>query len=349
MFKFLSIKDPHFQYGFMSKIRKDYERDKDNKLEFINNFCKENEIYDIIFTGDVLDKSSKKWSFKQYGLNKRKLNKLRTTDSKRIKLYSNVGNHDMENGLENPDVTDHIVTTVFEELVYDEVLNNITREPLINNDVMIYGINFSADKNIILNELERINNINSNDKCKIVIMHSNVTPDEERLTDFLYKDLAERFEDIDIFINGHYHIGFDTKLIQRPRGKKAYFVNNWNLCRVMRDYDVTLNKHNVNMEYIQIGDIEEIGNIKQRKIIIQSIDIPHLTYEEAFNIKNINLLKKTKDEVFEFFENNKIQELASFKDSDETLLQRINRNRKDSGQKEITQKVLDRIKDYLEL
>ena len=349
MFKFITIKDPHFQYGFMSKIRKNYERDKDNKLSFINQFCKDNEVFDIIFTGDVLDKSSKKWSFKQYGINKRRLNKLKHTDSSNIKLHSNIGNHDMENGLENPDVEDHIVTTVFEELVYDEVLNNITREPLINNDVMIYGINFSADKNIILMELERINNIDSNDKCKIVVLHSNVTPDEERLTDFLYKDLAEKFEDIDIFINGHYHIGFDTKLIQRPRGKKAYFINNWNLCRVMRDYDVTLNKHNINMEYIQIGELKEISGVKQREIITKSIDIPHLTYEEAFDIKSINLLKKTKDEVFEFFENNKIQELSSFKDSDETLLGKINRNRKESGQKEITQKVLDRIKDYLEL
>lgn len=339
MLNLITIKDPHFSYGFRNIIRKNYERDMDNKLEFISNFVKENNC-DILFTGDICDKITKKWSFTQYGINKRKLLKLKGDK----KIYSNVGNHDQDNGLEigSDDITiQEKVTTVFNELCIDNIINNITKNNLITEEAIIYGVDYNSDPKYLLNKIEEFNSIKTV-KCKIIVLHCNVTPEGQGKALFTYEQLTEDFRDIDVFVNGHYHIGYPTCIKPRVNGKNAYFINNWNLNRVMRDYDVTLNKHSVNMTHLQIGGIDPNSQVNQHIINFQDIEIPHLNYEEAFEMKNIDLLKKTKDEVYEFFENVKFDDLSTFRKSDNELLENLK-----TKNSEINEKVLSKVKDYL--
>lgn len=309
MLKFISLKDPHLSLGFQNRIRIDYQRDILQKLEFLKSYISTNNINGIIFTGDITDSNyDKKWSFRQYVKNKRAFQSLKVSDETLI--MSPVGNHDMFNGVEDS------YDTVFDELVKESVIINITDTPRVfepvnstsTTRVKIYGVNFSNNKETIRDALRAINldsflNINY---YKIVVMHNNLTPETEQLTEFRYDELVEEFPNINMFIAGHYHIGFPTKKI-----KDTVFINNWNLTRVVRDYKVTLDKHTPEFEEIIFDD-------ELKLISTKTIKIPFRPFEETF-IPNIeNVIKKSKQEIFEFF-NIDFEEIIS-KQSDEEIL-----------------------------
>lgn len=311
MLKLISIKDPHFSIGFLNRIRLDYNRDINAKISFIQNYISTNNINGVIFTGDITDSQyERKWSFKQYIRNKRAFQSLKVNPD--VELYSNVGNHDMFHGLEDSQ------DTVFDELVRENVIKNITMypkvfEPVNKNTtnptvVKIYGVDFSNNKETILEKLTTINNdsfINT-DYFKIVVLHNNLTPVEDRLTEFTYKELQEKFPKINIFIAGHYHIGFPTQKI-----KDTIFINNWNLTRVVRDYDVTLDQHTPEFEELIFDDDNKLISYK-------TIKIPFKPFEESFIPNAVNIIKKSKQEIFEFFQID-FDEIIS-KQTDEEIL-----------------------------
>ena len=295
MLKLISIKDPHLSIGFLNRIRIDYNRDITAKLDFLRGYISDNDINGVILTGDITDSNyERKWSFKQYVKNKRAFQSLKVTP--KVIIGSNVGNHDMFHGLEDSQ------DTVFDELVREQVIQNITNYPLVyepvNRDaanpvvVKVYGVDYSNNKETIYDKLNFINNdsfINTT-FFKIVVLHNNLTPNEERLTEFTYKELQEKFPNINVFIAGHYHIGFKTQKI-----KDTYFVNNWNLTRVVRDYDVTLDQHTPEFEELIFDDNNKLISIK-------TIKIPFRPFEESFVPNAVNLIKKSKKEIFEFFQ-----------------------------------------------
>lgn len=290
MLKLISIKDPHFSIGFQNRIRLDYQKDIMTKLNFIQKYCKDNKINGIIFTGDITDSNyDRKWSFRQYVKNKRAFEFLKINED--FKLFSPMGNHDMFHGLEESS------DTVFDELVKENIIHNITTNPFVfdnksNKKVKIYGINYSNNKENIYDALNVINNdsfINT-EYFKIVVMHNNLTPDEERLTEYTYEELKTKFQNINMFIAGHYHIGYDTQ-----RLGNTWFINNWNLTRVVRDYDVSLDQHTPEFEEIIFNDEGELQSLK-------TIKIPFSKFEETFIPNAINIIKKSKQEIFEFFQ-----------------------------------------------
>ncbi len=293
MLKLISIKDPHLSIGFLNRIRVDYQRDITSKLGFIQNYVAANYINDIILTGDITDSNyEKKWSFKQYVRNKRAFQSLKPSPN--VEILSPVGNHDMFHGLEDSQ------DTVFDELVKENVIKNITMYPKVydpvnpasNKRVKVYGIDYSNNKETILGHFSRINSDSfmGVEFFKIVVMHNNLTPGVDKLSDFLYKEIAEKFPNINMVIAGHYHIGFPTQKIGNTT-----FVNNWNLTRVVRDYDVTLDKHTPEFEEIIFDDDLNFVSTK-------TIKIPFRPFEEAFVPNAINIIKKSKQEIFAFFQ-----------------------------------------------
>jgi DNA repair exonuclease SbcCD nuclease subunit len=312
MINLISIKDPHLSLGFLNRIRYDYQRDITGKLDFIRQFIIDKKVNDIILTGDITDSNyDRKWSFRQYVKNKRAFENLKVNNN--VEILSCVGNHDMFNGLEDSQ------DTVFDELVRENIIKNITRYPKVYNEsvptsgtktkqLKIYGVNFSNNMETILNNLKVINNdtfINT-EYFKIVVMHNNLTPNKERLTELIYSELAKEFPNINMFIAGHYHIGFPTEKIDN-----TYFVNNWNLTRVVRDYDVTLDQHTPEFEFIQFDDNYNLINI-------ETIKVPCGKYDETFIPNAVNIIKKSKQEIFEFFQIN-FEDIIN-KQSDEEIL-----------------------------
>jgi DNA repair exonuclease SbcCD nuclease subunit len=292
MLKFISLKDPHLSLGFQNRIRIDYQRDILQKLDFLKSYISTNKIDGIIFTGDITDSNyDRKWSFRQYVKNKRAFQSLKVNENTLI--MSPVGNHDMFNGVEDS------YDTVFDELVKESVIVNITDTPKVfepvnsnsNLKVKVYGVNYSNNKETIKDALRAINldSFLNTKYYKIVVVHNNLTPDTEPLTEFRYDELADEFPNINMFIAGHYHIGFPTKKV-----KDTIFINNWNLTRVVRDYHVTLDKHSPEFEEIIFDDDLNLISTK-------TIKIPIRPFEETF-IPNIeNVIKKSKQEIFEFF------------------------------------------------
>jgi len=299
VFEFITMKDPHLSFGFQNRIRKNYEKAITNKLNFIKDYSVKNNIVHCIFTGDVFDSSTEdKWSFKKYRKNKRVLESFK---SQGLQLFSNVGNHDMFHGYEGSD------ETIFGEMVHDKILSCISTEPLIvqEDDVVIkiQGIDYSNENNIVHDNIR----IFDEEKYpgykvfKIAVLHSNVTPKSvDKITDFTYKSLAEDFTDIDLFILGHYHVGYETIDIKREGGKLVTFINNWNFTRVVRDYEVELNEHTPEFEHVKIkfNKIIQIFEIE-----CETIQIPFVEYKDAFSAKDIDILKKSKQEIFNFFKN----------------------------------------------
>lgn len=342
MLKFISMKDPHFAFGFANRIRFDYENSVGKKVSFIKEYITKHGIKDIIMTGDIIDSSYEdKWSFKKYRVNKRKFQQWADV----ARLHSNVGNHDYFHGFENTE------DTIFGEMVDEKILSNLTINPIYKVSgeatIIIQGIDYSFNQEKVEHDLESFNAIDSNKyQFKIAVLHSNVTPSEvEHITDFTYGTLAEKYNDIDMFICGHYHLGYPTKTIARPNGKNCTFVNNWNLVRVVRDYETEMGDHTPEFEHIEIvwDDID-----KQFTLLRATIQVPHNSYEETFRVKEVNLLRKTNSEKFSFFDEINIENLIADQDlTDEEHIKLLNTKRSENGYIPFSTEVLNKAIEYL--
>lgn len=301
MLEFITMKDPHFSFGFMNKIRTSYEKHILQKLDFVKGYCLENNVGSMVFTGDVFDSSAEdKWSFKKYRKNKRVLEQFPKSN---INLFSNVGNHDMFHGYEGSD------DTIFGEMVHDEILNDITQVPILASDeaektlIKVQGINYSNEDNIILDNIRAFDDevYPGISTFKVAVLHSNVTPDVvTHVTDFTYKSLADQFTDIGMFILGHYHVGYPTTTYTRDDGSEVIFVNNWNFTRVVRDYEVQLDEHAPEFEHITIR-FDKI----QSKFICETktIQVPFVPFKNAFVKMHVDILSKNPKDIFSFFKN----------------------------------------------
>jgi len=302
MFNFITLKDPHYSFGFQNSLRFNYEKNILHKLSFVQKYCKSNGISHKIYTGDVFDSSHEdKWSFKKYRKNKRVLEAFPRSG---INIYSNQGNHDMFHGLEDSK------DTIFGEMVHDGIINNISMVPLIKDigehRIHIQGIDFANNQEVVKEKLYHFNKYErDNDKIfKVVVLHSNISPEDVilndiNITDFTYSSLVLNYPNVDMFICGHYHVGYDTQCIKRkPRigGKDAWIINNWNFTRVSRDYETELGEHTPEFEDIKISVIDD-------KFVVdcETVIIPHEVYEETFTPKFIEIDKLSKKEISSFF------------------------------------------------
>jgi len=311
-FEFISIKDPHLSLGFQNKIRKNYEQDITTKFNFVKQYCLDNNIKHIVFTGDVFDSSREiNWSFKKYRKNKRLLGEFKLAG---IKIHSNVGNHDMFHGHEDSS------NTVFGEMVNDQILNNITTDPLIfemgNKVIIIQGVDYSVDNSIVSERIKKFDSLKypGMHLYKICVLHSNITPSENEFSDFTYSHMSETYNNIDVFICGHYHVGYKTKLIDRKE-KPLTIINNWNFTRVIRDYETKLNEHTPEFEHITIEADEDF------KVSTKTIKVPFAPYDQAFIPELIKFGSLSKKEISRFFKEINIDQIKqSSSKSDEDLI-----------------------------
>jgi len=296
--KIIFIKDPHLAFGFQNRIRKDYERDVREKLDFVSNYALQNNINNIVFTGDVFDHQHERgWSFKQFKKNKEVLEEYFV--NRGLQLWSVAGNHDFFHGEER------IEGTVFGEMVQDGIINYLTREPLTIDQLTIYGIDWSANKDKVIAKLDEIN---KKEGLKAVVIHMNITDKPTPFTDFTKEFLTQVYPNIHVWVLGHYHVGQAPKMINNK-----LFIDPWNLVRVARDYDVKMDKLNINMTVLEVGD----------KLRAYDVDIPHRSFREAFIEDFVNMLQVGKKEIFKFFENINIEQVIEESASDDQLLDKL--------------------------
>jgi len=338
--KILIIKDPHLKLGFRDNIRKSgWEKDMENKHDFIIEYALKNNIKNIIFTGDVFDKQ-RQWSFKQFIKNKEIIKKYKESN---LELFSIAGNHDMLDGRES------FKESPFDELVKENYINHFGILEFNNSIFIGYDYYFIPDTNTkkeflakIKNDLKKLNL----SKKAFLVLHQNITPNETQFTDFTYTELSEFCKQNNIIgvICGHYHKGYETQYFN-----DILFINPWNLWRVVRDYETEFDLHKPEM-------VELI--INNKKIQYNHIKIPYKKYNEAFDIKELEIQKELKKETFSFFK--KFKSAQDLKDVSETddkkLLEKIKEELKEklkdnNDNSELTdekiEKALKLIQNYL--
>jgi len=310
-FEYIMVKDPHFMFGFRNNIRKHgWEKAIDRKLQQIIDYAKTKGIINIIFTGDVFEKSKRSaWSFSQFQANKSRLQKFKDAG---LLIYSNIGNHDYFSGYEG------IQDTVFGEMVDLGLITYIGSgmRPAVfevgSKKIGLFGIDHHQSDDKVIDELTRVSSYPDLD-YKVCTTHSNITSNKEIMTDFTYKHISTF--DINIINCGHWHLQPPEGAIQELNG--TTFLNPWNLTRVSREYNVKLDEHVPSFIH---ASIIFIGNEPQAKFI--EIPLTVQPFSEAFNIDIINLLQELGKDGFEFFENISLDQDEDLND-DEVLLDSI--------------------------
>ncbi len=290
-FEFILVKDPHFQYAFRNNIRlSGWEKDIDHKINQIISYMTDHSIKNLFFTGDVFDKSKRKdWSFSQFQAN---MERLRWFKDAGIKIYSNLGNHDLSNG-----GRESIEDTIFEMAVELGLLNYIgsgmdpIKFPVGNIDkdndgslgeVLLFGVDYHLSPDKINYELQSINDFPRGlQSSKLVLMHSNITSNNTRLTDFTYEQLSGF--DIDMIGCGHYHLVPEGGAIQSLNG--TTFLNPFNLSRVARDYLVKMDEHRPEFIHTKITFLPGVKPQEESKEIFLDVK----KFSEAFSIETIKL------------------------------------------------------------
>jgi hypothetical protein len=302
-------------FGFRNNIRKHgWERAIDNKISQIIAYATENKIPRIIFTGDIFEKSKKKdWSFNQLQQNKARLMRFKLAG---IDIYSNMGNHDYFDGHED------IKGTVFGEMVELGLIKYMgtDTEPYffefegLPHKIALYGIDHHQSTDKILDKLERIKHTVFLKQTSVILtMHSNITDNQTRLTDFTYDQLSNY--PIDIVNCGHWHLMPEDGSIQTV--KKTTFLNPWNLTRVMRDYHVKLDDHKPSFIHVNIVPVGDSFDYNFKEVQLEC-----LPFSEAFNSDIINMLQELGKDGFKFFEEISLDQEEDLND-DSSLLTSI--------------------------
>ena len=309
--EYLVIKDPHFMFGFRNNIRRSgWEKAIHDKITQIIDYALLNSIHNIFFTGDVFEKSYKKdWSFSQLQHNKFALERFRNAG---LTVYSNMGNHDYFSGKE--DISD----TVFGEMRDLGLIQYIGTgmSPIIfevgSSCIGLFGIDYHQNIDKVTEELARVSNY-PDINYKILIMHSNITDQLTRLTDFTYEYISGF--NLDIVNCGHWHLEPENGAIQQIGD--THFLNPWNLTRVMRDYHVKLDEHKPSFIHVSLNEIDN-------KIIPSFKEIPLkvLPFSEAFNSEVINLLQELGKESFKFFDTVSLEQDDNLND-DNSLIESL--------------------------
>jgi len=277
MIKFACIKDPHYKFGFSNSIRRNYNEDIFNKNKQLIQILKDERVNHLLIPGDVFDESyGNKWRFQAYQINKEILKEFLDN---MIQIIAIPGNHDYFDGYEDSarliTVGDEKIYqyTVYGDMVNAEIIKDVsytTEHPksihgIIINNIYITGVRYRSDLNIVRNELEEINSkVKSLGIDKVIVMlHQNVTlKSVSHITEFTYDELSREYPNIDVFLLGHYHIGYEPMKVNN-----TWFINPYNFTRVNRDYEVRLDEHIPEVAIIEI-DNDEI-KVKQIKLKVK--------------------------------------------------------------------------------
>lgn len=310
--KLAFIKDPHLRFGFARPQGRtdEFESQIMAKLDFIKDYCLDNSVSNIIYTGDVLDRKAPS----DYGHHQSVANEYTLAGIERyIPQYTPFGNHDLP----------YSSIQMKEKSILHYYMEHgvISPLPLFEDNVRVYGIDFkeSLDENI--KDMEALHKVMDENNYNIVVIHQHFAPQNAQnneLSHSSYKRYSSLYHlgKINAFVFGHLHIGFKTETINNPTsGRTQHYINPWSMTRLARSY------YSVNSEHIP-----EMVILDTETNEIKHVTLPHEPYENSFIEVEMKMntefndclqlfmdnLSKTADESGELIPNSNIAETVQY-------------------------------------
>lgn len=297
----LNLKDTHFRLGFTApKGRSDEEFSGDifNKVSQIERLCIQNKVDLITIAGDVFDiKEASRYTIKQLSLLLKILTQLR--NSTRLKLLLTIaGNHDLPNS--SRAMKSKSVYGFFQKLGLIEDIHHSELTYNLNNkfQVSFYGIDYTNKITQLNKEIKEYHNTikPKPSHYKTLMIHEHLLRKndmQKKEAKYLgnkstYEAMLKKYPNINVFIAGHYHYGYDTY-----HSGDRVIINNWNLTRLARNYYVLNGSHKPNVV---------ITTYTRKGITTKDIDLEVREYVKVINEEELKEAENINIEIQEFVE-----------------------------------------------
>ena len=258
--RYAFIKDPHFRFGLSKPVgRTDNFHDEImDKLAFLVGYCVENDIPNIVTTGDILDiKAPSLYDFKAV---KEISDVLTDIKDSGITLMSIAGNHDLPSSS-----IDKKEDSVYQYFVDHGLIVDIESSNLDE----ICGLDYRPKLDTLFQWLEEA------PLKEIIVVHEHLFPTKEDYTGFgtytYYQNVADAINSnknskCKYVVAGHLHKGFATQEVDG-----ITFINPWSFTRLARDSYAVNNDHKPQFVVLDT----DTGKV-------ETIEIPHKPFSEAF-------------------------------------------------------------------
>lgn len=276
------MKDLHLRFGFKKPTGRSegFESQITDKLNFVRDFIKSNDIKHLVLTGDTFDKKTPS----HYGLDQVRLN----LDAIKIlsdvcNVYDIAGNHSLP----------YSSREYKKSSLHSLAVNNGLVKDLHNNFYDLeFGLTLTGVDYTWSDEQFREDMKKAVENANIIVIHEHLFPDSVEIPPFVkgyyYREFVEKFSIPEGYtiIAGHLHKGFPTEVVNG-----VVFVNPWNLTRLARSYYSLSGEHTPEMVVLNY----DCGEVKYKHI-----EIPHENFQNAFVLDELKKAESESMEISEF-------------------------------------------------
>lgn len=323
-FKSVIVKDPHLciGVGIPAGRQETFFVEQQAKLDFINQYIKDNAIQALWTTGDNFNyKNMAKYSVNTLNiLQESTMNVTLLDNGEHIDWDTIAGNHDLPRSS-----VQMKPYSVFGLMKKAGIFHDLAEAPKTYGNVTIYGLDYNYSKEDLIEEIYAIK-VDPN-QVNILMVHEHLVPENQPIPfgHFIsYEDLTSYAKQFDVIIGGHLHKGIPTQTLT-VEDHSITFINPWCLTRLARDNYALDGTHTP--ELVELT-VEDDGTISTKHVII-----PHRTFDEgAFRISELKPTSDNDLDITEF-----VDSITDFEIASGTM-----------DMSSLDQKVQDRIKEYLE-
>lgn len=301
--RFITIKDPHIRHGFDHPRGRtqDFFTQIDAKLENLYQIAERRNIDTLVFTGDILDKSSGYTGLQLVSV----YNKFKEIKQHFKNVYSILGNHDTlwaSSAFKQQSPYQHLLNT--------GVIHDITEHPAQLGNYTLAGVDYAN----IEATIQALHKLDQKHQNLIAVLHTHLVPDSDTIPfgDFTtYSNITKGLQNTKMIVAGHLHKGYPT---QQVNG--ITIINQWSFTRLARDYYAVTNTH---IPQVVIVDTEDIHNPK-------TINLVYSPYSEAFIEKDLTAETQLLQNMQEFIESCKtinIKGNSTIENAPEDIRQRV--------------------------
>lgn len=286
---FITLKDTHFRFGFKHPTGRteDFEAQIKAKVDFVIETGKKYGAEALILTGDTFDfKAVSHWNLKPIRENSNVIKELKEAFGTLFDIH---GNHSLPNSS-----LAYKKDSFQSFLIEQNLIHDIAEQPFqIDDDYLLYGIDFTPDKEALLQKMREMDREND-DTNLIAVIHEHLVPtDKDRLPYnqcLTYNEITKGLKNHKVIIAGHLHKGYPTQTVNG-----VIIINQWNFTRLARDYYTVSDEHKPQLTIVK--DVLQGGNYVLKT---KTIDIPCEPYKTAFIEKELQREQNLGMDITEF-------------------------------------------------